>query len=219
MNSSDAFFMSCNVNGYMIRYRKLECRKEFPRAAMNQKEQILEATICVFNKKGMKFTMDDLAKELNMSKKTIYKYFDNKNKLCLDMVDYCFDRIKLSEQEIVNNAELTIKEKIQRILGVLPDGYKDIEFRQLYLLKDKYPKIYKKVEQRLENGWDSTIALLNQGIEEGVVCNISIPIFKVMFESTIEHFFQRDVLLQNQMDYADALNEVVTILTNGIYKE
>ena len=186
---------------------------------MNQKEQILEATIHVFNHKGMKFTMDDLAKELNMSKKTIYKYFENKNKLCLDMVDYCFDRIKLSEQEVINNDKLTMKEKIRKILGVLPDGYKDIDFRQLYLLKDKYPKIYKKVEQRLENGWEATISLLNQGINEGVVRNISIPIFKVMFESTIEHFFQRDVLLQNQMNYADALNEVVTILTNGIYKE
>ena len=186
---------------------------------MNQKEQILEATIHVFNHKGMKFTMDDLAKELNMSKKTIYKYFENKNKLCLDMVDYCFDRIKLSEQEVVNNDKLTMKEKIRKILGVLPDGYKDIDFRQLYLLKDKYPKIYKKVEQRLENGWEATISLLNQGIYEGVVRNISIPIFKLMIESTIEHFFQRDVLLQNQMNYADALNEVVTILTNGIYKE
>lgn len=183
---------------------------------MNQNEQILEATICVFNKKGMKFTMDDLAKELNMSKKTIYKYFDNKDTLCLDMVDYCFDRIKKSEQEVVHNTEWDTKTKIRKILGVLPEGYKNIDFRQLYLLKDKYPKIYKKVEERLENGWESTIELIQQGIEEGSIRPISIPIFKVMLESSIEHFFQRDVLIQNKIDYADALDEVVEILIDGI---
>ena len=36
------------------------------------REQILDATVLVFNKKGMKFTMDDIARELGMSKKTIY---------------------------------------------------------------------------------------------------------------------------------------------------
>ncbi len=183
---------------------------------MNQKEQILEATICVFNKKGMKFTMDDLAKELNMSKKTIYKYFDNKNSLSLAMVDYCFDRIKSSEQDVLKNEHLNTKEKIERILGVLPEGYRDIDFRQLYLLKDKYPKIYKKVEQRLESGWEETITLLQQGMDEGVIRKCSIPIFKLMLESTVEQFFQRDVLIQNQLDYADALEEVVSILMKGI---
>ena len=39
---------------------------------MNNKEKILEATIKVFNRKGLKFTMDDIASELSMSKKTIY---------------------------------------------------------------------------------------------------------------------------------------------------
>ena len=35
---------------------------------MNNKEKILEATIKVFNRKGLKFTMDDIASELSMSK-------------------------------------------------------------------------------------------------------------------------------------------------------
>ena len=38
-----------------------------------KKEEILEATINVFKLKGLRFTMDDIAKELSISKKTIYK--------------------------------------------------------------------------------------------------------------------------------------------------
>ena len=42
---------------------------------MQQKEVILEGTIKAFNEKGLKFTMDDVAKILGMSKKTIYTVF------------------------------------------------------------------------------------------------------------------------------------------------
>ena len=38
-------------------------------------QKILEGTIEAFNQKGLKFTMDDLAGILGMSKKTIYTVF------------------------------------------------------------------------------------------------------------------------------------------------
>ena len=183
---------------------------------MDIKTKILEATIKVFNKKGLKFTMDDIASELSMSKKTIYTVFKDKETMFYQMVDYCFDNIKRSEEQVINDDSLSTVEKIRRILCVLPEGYKDIDFRQLYLLKDKYPKIYFKVEERLENGWESTISLINQGVEEGSIRPVKIQVFKTMMEATIEQFFQRDILIANQISYQEALDEVVNILVDGI---
>lgn len=57
---------------------------------MQQKEVILEGTIKAFNEKGLKFTMDDVAKILGMSKKTIYTVFRDKESMFLAMVDYMF---------------------------------------------------------------------------------------------------------------------------------
>lgn len=183
---------------------------------MELRQTILEGTLTVFNEKGLKFTMDDVARILGMSKKTIYTVFRDKETMFLAMVDYMFDAIKESEQAIVEDSGLTTKEKIRRILGVLPTGYQDVDFRQLYLLKDKYPKIYRKVEQRLETGWEQTITLLEQGMEEGTIRRVRIPIIKMMLEATLEQFFQRDILLQNKISYKEALDEVVEILMNGI---
>ena len=183
---------------------------------MDNKTKILEATIKVFNKKGLKFTMDDIASELSMSKKTIYTVFKDKETMFYQMVDYCFDNIKRSEEQVINDDSLSTVEKIRRILCVLPEGYKDIDFRQLYLLKDKYPKIYFKIEERLENGWESTISLINQGVEEGSIRPVKIQVFKTMMEATIEQFFQRDILIANQISYQEALDEVVNILVDGI---
>ena len=185
-------------------------------AEMDIRSEILSATIPVFNKKGSKFTMDDVAKEVGISKKTIYTVFADKQELVYDMVDYCFDSIKKSEERVMKNAGLTTIEKLQAILGVLPDGYKDIDFAQLYILRDKYPRIYSRVEERLESGWDTTIELLRRGMEEGVVRQIDTAIVKVMFEATLEQFFRRDVLVKNKISYSDALAQVLDIICNGI---
>ena len=179
-------------------------------------EQILEETLKIFNKKGLKFTMDDIARNLGISKKTIYTVFRTKEQLFLTMVDYIFDGIKISEQQVMDNEKLTVVEKIRKIFKVMPETYSEIDFRQLYQLKEKYPKIYKKVEKRLETGWENTITLLEQGMEQGVIRKIHIPIVKMMLESTLEQFFQRDILVKNQISYQEALDEVVDILMEGI---
>lgn len=183
---------------------------------MNLKIIILEGTLQAFRQKGLKFTMDDIAKFLGMSKKTIYTVFQDKDALFLAMVDYLFDSIKECERQIMEDASLTTMEKIRAILGVMPDVYKDIDFRQLYTLKEKYPAIYAQLEKRLETGWESTIQLLEKGMEEGVVRPVKIPILKTMLEATLEEFFQRDILLCHQISYTEALEEVVGILMDGI---
>ena len=183
---------------------------------MSTRENILDATIQVFNRKGLKFTMDDIASELSMSKKTIYTIFRDKESLFLEMVDYCFDHIKEAEQEVLEDVSLNTVDKIRKLLGVMPEGYRDIDFRQLYSLKDKYPKIYARVELRLETGWETSIDLIHKGIEEGALRQVDPLIVKTMMEATIEQFLQRDVLITNGISYNDALQQVVSVLVDGI---
>lgn len=185
---------------------------------MELREMILEGTIKAFNRKGLKFTMDDIARELAISKKTIYMVFADKESLFLAMVDYMFDHIKESEEAVVQDTSLSTKEKIKKILGVMPEGYKEVDFRQLYLLRERYPAIYKRVEERLETGWETSIALIEQGIAEGVIRPVRIPLLKMMLEAALEQFFQRDILMRNQISYQEALTEVVDILVEGIVK-
>jgi cystathionine beta-lyase/cystathionine gamma-synthase len=64
-----------------------------------------------------------------------------------------------------------------------------------------------------------TVALLEQGMQEGVIRPVRIPILKMMLEASLEQFFQRDILLQNEITYAQALQEVVGILMYGIASE
>ena len=180
------------------------------------KNTILEGLVEVYARKGIKFTMDDLAKHLGMSKKTIYTVYREKKTMFMEMVDHIFDSIKEDERKVVENESLSTVEKIRAILGVLPDSYKNVDLEQLYILREKYPDIYVKVEERLETGWEQTIALIEQGIREGVVRPVNIGLVKMMFEASVEQFFSRDILVKNNIGYVDALEEVVDILMDGI---
>lgn len=180
------------------------------------RERILEATIKVFNRKGLKFTMDDIATELGISKKTIYAVFKDKESMFFSMVDYCFDKINAHKEMTLQDESLSTVDRIRAVLAMLPDGYRDVDFGKLYVLKDKYPKIYAKVEERLESGWEGILTLINKGIEEGSIRPVNVYILKTMMEATLEQFFQRDVLVKNEISYNDALNEVVNILIDGI---
>lgn len=183
---------------------------------MELKKKILDSTIRVFRAKGLKFTMDDIARDIGISKKTIYTVFADKEELFFNMVDYLFDGIKEEEQKVLEREDLDTREKLRRVLSVMPETYKDLDFTQLFVLRQKYPEIYRQVEVRLENGWEGTIALLEQGIREGIVRPVRIPIFKMMLEASLEQFFSRDILQQNSISYSEALEEVVTVLMEGI---
>ncbi len=191
---------------------------KLPKSFSEIKSDIMESTIKVFNEKGLKFTMDDIARECHISKKTMYVYFDNKESLFLEMVDYIFDQIKDAEAAVMKDESLSTVEKIRKILCVLPDGYQEIDFTQLYSLREKYASSYRQVEERLETGWENTIALIEQGIKEGVIRDINISIVKMMLEASLEQFFQRDILVRNKLSYGEATKAVVDILMEGIIK-
>ena len=137
----------------------------------------------------------------------------------LPLLDYLHDKkanVTIFDDRTIDELSKDIVDKITTMLGVLPESYKDIDLRQLYMLKDKYPVIYKKVEERFENGWQQTIELLKEAMEEGKVRKVNVDIFKMMMEAALEQFFQRDILIYNSLSYEEGLKEVVGILMNGI---
>ncbi|MBE5859532.1 MAG: TetR/AcrR family transcriptional regulator [Butyrivibrio sp.] len=183
---------------------------------MNEtKVKILEAVLTEFKKKGAKFTMDDVASDLHMSKKTIYKEFNDKEEIFDALVDYCFDSIKEKEAEILNDNSLSTVEKIEKIMICMPDKYRDVDFRKVFVMKDKYPQIYQKVQNRIENDWEDTIDLIERGMKEGVVRPVSIPVIKAMTEASIEKFLG-ETGSDGSPSYGDSLQVMVDILMRGI---
>lgn len=180
------------------------------------RSRIIEAAIDAFSRTGLKFTMDDVARKLHISKKTLYTVFATKEELLLGIADYSFAAIKESEGRIAQDESLDCLEKIRRIMIVLPERYQNIGLSNLYQLNEKYPSVYKKVEQKLSSDWDVTIRLLRQAMEEGKIRPVSIPLVQAMFESTLQSFLRTDVLIRNHITYEKALQNIIDIILYGI---
>ena len=183
----------------------------------DQRLKILLSTIEVFNAHGMRFTMDDIASYMKISKKTIYTVYRSKDDLMLDMVDFIFDNIAVSKGATIEECQESLGDKIKAHLTAMPDAFEKINFTELFSLRDKYPRIYDKVRRRLESGWEPTIALLKQGQEEGVIKkDANLAVFKMMMETSLSAFFESDILKKSGLTYSEGLDLVVDILLDGI---
>ena len=184
---------------------------------MNEtRQKIMDSVINQFNMKGMKFTMDDISKELHISKKTIYKEFNDKDELFFATVEYGFSAIKDKEKEILQDDSLDLLTKIARVIVCLPDNYKNIDFRQVYQLKEKYPNVYAKVAERIESDWGETEKLLNEAMDRGLIKRTSIPLIKLMIEGSIERFLSSKESIETGASYEEALNTMIDIVMNGL---
>ncbi len=179
------------------------------------KERILEGALDVYRAKGAKFTMDDLAATLSMSKKTIYTIFPDKKTLLMSMVDYTFDCIK-AEKEKALNQDLSVEDRFRAILSVMPEQFAGIDFTQIYSMKDRYPECYTRIAERLESDWELTIATLREGIRAKAFRPVDEVIFQMMYEAATERFLNGSELADNGIAYVDALSEMVDILVDGI---
>lgn len=178
--------------------------------------RILDEAARLFDEKGIRFTMDDLAHSLGISKKTIYTVFRTKRSIMTATLDRFFAEAYKEQQEILNDDSLSTKDQLRMIMGRVPEHYAGHDLSQLYVLKTRYPVVYRHWHKCREEYWEGVESVVKKGIEQGTIRPVSLPILKSMFQRTIEQFFQSDILISNNIAYKDALSEVADILVDGI---
>ncbi len=181
----------------------------------DQREMILEAATAEFQEKGLKFTMQDLASDLHFAKKTIYLEFPSKENLLIELVESGFAKIHEEKAKIIAQ-DLPIEEKIRRVIIAVPDQYKMIDFRQLEELDSKYPAVSEHVRKHLVSNWNPTIELIRQGIREGKIRNINIPILEIMLTTSFQQFISTDDLVQAGISHHEALVAMMDIIMSGL---
>lgn len=109
------------------------------------KEKIITKAKDMFLKLGFKsITMDDIAGEMCISKKTIYKYFANKELLIEESVQIIHTEVNEIITEIVSKNFNAIEENFE-IRRMFDDMFKSTDTSPIYQLKKHYPEVYQKV--------------------------------------------------------------------------
>lgn len=95
------------------------------------KERILAGALALFMRRGIRSTaMADLAQELGISKKTIYKWFENKDQLVAELLQISFCQRCEPDWSVRENAVLEfclyLNALIQKFLPVHPAFFHDL---------------------------------------------------------------------------------------------
>ena len=179
---------------------------------MELRAEILDAAAQLFQAEGLRFTMQQVAAALHISKKTIYTVYSDKEALLLDMVDMLFEKIHRRKAEL---AALPgpLEERLQAVIIALPEEYAALDFRQLDALEEKYPAVAARVRRHLETGWEPTIRLLEQGIAEKRIRPVNLTVLRRILTAAFEQLLSG---AEDGTSYAAELDAMMDILMNGI---
>jgi AcrR family transcriptional regulator len=109
------------------------------------KDKIISKAKEMFLKLGFKsITMDDIACEMCISKKTIYKYFSNKDVLIEESIQAVHKEIQTTLDKISEKNYNAIEENFE-IKRMFREMFKSSESSPIYQLKKHYPEIYENV--------------------------------------------------------------------------
>lgn len=133
------------------------------------RETIIQKATEMFLNLGFKsVTMDDLAHEMGMSKKTIYSHFKNKTELVEESTMTMCDFITCGIDNIVDLKKNPIEElyEIKRFVMV---HLKDEKSSPLYQLQKYYPKVHATLKERQYSSMHGcVIENVKRGMQMGI---------------------------------------------------
>lgn len=131
------------------------------------KEKILHKASELFLNYGFKsVTMDEISEQLGISKKTLYKHYENKHILVND----CVSCINTSSSKVIKNVQKKNFNAIEenfKIKDAIREMFRTAVSSPIYQLKKYYPKIYEKARKKQEKIFNSVLSANNiKGIKE-----------------------------------------------------
>lgn len=178
------------------------------------KGKILDTAMTLFAKKGVKAVkMDDIARTLNISKRTMYELYDNKEVLLFEGIkSYNQRREKEMSEFVKGNTNVmdiilnVYKVKVEEFRFTSPSFYDDIE---------KYPKVMAYLEKNREENRKELAAFLDKGVKEGYFReNIHYDLVTILFDSIGQLFLQKRLYAHFSIE--SVLNNIMFISLRGI---
>lgn len=184
-------------------------------------EQILAKSRELFMKYGVKtLTMDDIAKELGMSKKTIYQYVHSKADLVLKSTKEYIKQETIILNKIQKESHTALEEMV-KMIAYLSQHFKEFNTATFYDLKKHYidsfeivdeyrqKQVLKRIHQNLENG-------IKQGYYRA---NINADVVSKFYIASFDTLIDQHLFPAKKTSFYDIYKEYLHYHLHGILSE
>lgn len=185
---------------------------------MKQKEQILKHVSKVYRKYGIKsVTMDDVSRELGISKRTLYQYVQNKRDLVEQVVNYELYERKCRSSAIKQEDMNAVDELLavnRHIIQMMREHNPSLD----YDLRKYYPDLERKLRQNMRKSmYEAVLRNIRKGQEEGIFrTDLNADIIARLQVSRFESTMDNDVFSMEELTSPDFVFEVFIYHIRGI---
>lgn len=182
------------------------------------KEQVLRAFYQLSFTHGLKkVTVDMLAKECGISKKTIYRIFKSKEEivdvftdLILGNLEEQFKRIQIKEDD-QNRILEEFFEVVISMTGNIPSGvFTDV--------RRFYPELEEKITTVRTRFSTQFLHIIRKGVEEGNFRQINMRFIEGFYTGMVNYVFNPDFFLDNDLTIEETLVSFKNILLSALSK-
>lgn len=181
-------------------------------------QNIIEKVSQLYEQYGIKsVTMDDVARELGMSKKTLYNYVSNKDDLVSHYVEYVTDQRRCNVEEI-QKQDLNAIEELFEVNWHVIQMLKHYNPSTDYDLKKYYPQHYLKLREIRQNNMLQAVkeniargkkeGLYRQELDEDIIARAHV--------SRIENSFANELFDISEMISWRFIREMMVYHVRGI---
>ncbi len=166
-----------------------------------------------------KITMSEIASELHISKKTIYKYFPTKEALVESAIDFFTGAVRADVEKIVNSKENSVI-KFCKLIERIWNIFLKVSDKWLNELHTFMPETWKKVDDfRAKMIFKNITKLIEQGKKEKLINDYPTPIIMNVFLSSVRATVNPEFVINNNFSLLQAIDSTFEILLNGILTE
>ncbi len=162
---------------------------------MNAKRtEIIRRARAIYWKYGIRsISMDDISRDLAISKKTLYQYFSNKQDLVGCVLDYAFDEFDNTVQNILKKEQNAIDDLLELSIKS-SEHIKNVHPSVTFDLQKYYPELYRESQLKKHNYASRYIREnILKGIKEGFYrSNLNIELVASLYIQRLEDLHDPD---------------------------
>jgi AcrR family transcriptional regulator len=180
--------------------------------------EIIERAGAVYMRLGIKsVTMDDLARELGISKKTIYKYFDDKSDLVRSIVSLKMEMDQALCMNCINQSGNAIDDLLA-VSKLIVEHFGNVNPSVFVDLKKYHPDAWQITE---EHRWGFVLNMIVNNVKKGIEENlfreeINPDIVSRLYVSSIDLIFNTDVFPWPKFTFQAVYSELIHLHLHGL---
>ncbi len=186
------------------------------------KERILTKAEEMFLQFGYsKVTMEEIAANLGISKKTLYKFFSGKENLVRDIVENMRCDIDNYVEELWNDSSLDFVKRLKKLMDFIAKQSSKLRGPLLADLQKNIPEVWDEINKyRKQNTMKKMSLLINEGVEKGAFRkDIDQQVMLLMYVNAIQGIINPETLSQLPYTGNQVFEIIIKIMFEGIFTE